>query len=90
MLLKYLPKYQIVNKLVLQRNIDEQSGYTSDVKLKELLGKQGKALTDLRPSGTAIIENKRIDVVTNGEYLVKGTKIIVVDEEGSKIVVEKK
>ena len=88
-LLKNLPKSQIWNKLVLQRNIEEGSGYTSDVKLKELLGKKGKALTDLRPSGTAIIENSRIDVVTNGEYIVKGTKVVVIDEEGSKIVVEK-
>ncbi len=89
LLLKNLPKTQIWNKLVLQRNIDAGSGYTSDVKLKELLGKKGKALTDLRPSGTAIIENSRIDVVTGGEYITKGTKVVVIDEEGSKIVVEK-
>lgn len=88
-LLKFLPKSQIWNKLVLNRNIDEQSGYTSEVKTKELVGKKGKALTDLRPSGSAIIENSRIDVVTNGEYIIKGTKIIVIDEEGSKVVVEK-
>lgn len=88
-LLKFLPKSQIWNKLVLNRNIDEQSGYTSEIKTKELVGKSGKALTDLRPSGSAIIEKNRIDVVTNGEYIIKGTKIIVIDEEGSKVVVEK-
>ncbi len=88
-LLKLLPKSEAFNKLVLRKNIDEQSGYTSDTKLKDLLGKQGKALTDLRPSGTAVIDKKRIDVVTAGEYLNKGTKVIVVQEEGSKIVVEK-
>lgn len=88
-LLKNLPKSQIWNKLVLKRNIEVGSGYTADEKIKELLGKKGKALTDLRPSGTAIIENSRIDVVTNGEYIVKGTKVVVIDEEGSKIVVEK-
>ncbi|MDX1700906.1 MAG: NfeD family protein, partial [Melioribacteraceae bacterium] len=89
-LLKFLPKSQIWKNLVLKKNIDEQSGYTSVEKVKELLGKHGKALTDLRPSGTALIENKRIDVVTNGEYLDKGTKLVVIEEEGSKIVVEKK
>jgi len=89
LLLKYLPKSKIWNNLVLRKNIDQQSGYTSDIKLKELLGKSGKAITDLRPSGAIKIENKRVDAVTNGEYLLKGTKVVVVQEEGSKIVVEK-
>ena len=88
-LIKFLPKSQLFNKLVLQRNIEGGSGYTSDVKVKEMLGKQGKALTDLRPSGTALIEDKRVDVVTHGEYINKGTKVIVIQEEGSKVVVEK-
>lgn len=88
-LLKYLPKTKIWNNLVLQKNIDEQSGYTSDKKIRELVGKTGKALTDLRPSGTAIIDDKRIDVVTSGEYIIKGVKIEVIAEEGSKIVVQK-
>lgn len=88
-LFKTLPKSQIWNKLVLQRNIEAGSGYTADIKLQELLGKTGKALTDLRPSGTVVIDKKRIDVVTNGEYIIKGTKVVVIDEEGSKIVVEK-
>ena len=88
-LLKYLPKTKIWSNLVLQKNIDEQSGYTSDKKIKELIGKTGKALTDLRPSGTALIDNNRVDVVTSGEYIIKGIKIVVIDEEGSKIVVQK-
>ncbi|PID57325.1 MAG: peptidase [Ignavibacteriae bacterium] len=87
-LLKFLPKTSIWNKLILNRNIDEQSGYTSDVKLKALLNQEGLALTDLRPSGTAKIKNERIDVVTNGEYITKGKKVRVIKEEGSKIVVE--
>ena len=55
-----------------------------------LIGKNGKALTDLRPSGTALIENSRIDVVTSGEYINKGSNILVISEEGSKIVVQKR
>lgn len=88
-LLKFLPKTQIWNKLVLQTNIDAKSGYVSTIQAKELIGKKGKALTDLRPSGTVLIDNKRIDVVTAGEYIERGNKIIVISEEGSKVVVEK-
>ncbi len=43
----------------------------------------------MRPSGIAQIDNKRIDVVTSGSYIQKETKIIVISEEGSKIVVDK-
>lgn len=88
-LLKFLPKTQIWNNLVLQTNIDAKSGYVSSIQAKELIGKKGKALTDLRPSGTALIDNKRIDVVTAGEYIERGNEIIVISEEGSKVVVEK-
>lgn len=87
-LLRFLPKTKIWNNLVLQKNIDEKSGYTAEQITKELYGKKGEALTDLRPSGMALIDGKRIDVVTNGEYLEKGTKIVVTFEEGSKVVVE--
>ncbi len=88
-LLKFLPRTEMFNKLILKKNIDGQSGYTAVEKVKDLLGKKGKAQTDLRPSGTAIIEGKRVDVVTSGEYVKRGAKIIVIESEGSKVVVEK-
>jgi len=74
--------------LILHKNIDERSGYAAEIKVKDLVGKKGIALTDLRPSGTALIENKRVDVVTFGNYITKGTNLIIVNEEGSKVVVE--
>ena len=55
-----------------------------------LIGAEGKSFTVLRPSGTAIINNKRYDVVTAGEYIKRGTIIVVTAVEGSKIVVMKK
>ncbi len=90
LLTKFLPKTQIWNKLILQTNIEAQSGYTSNVGLDHLIGAEGKSFTVLRPSGTAIINNKRYDVVTAGEYIKKGTTIVVTAIEGSKIVVMKK
>ena len=43
----------------------------------------------LRPAGIAEIEGKRIDVVTEGGYIEKGEKIIVISSEGIKVVVAK-
>ncbi len=88
-LLKFLPRTAMWNKLILKKNIDKKSGYTAEENVKDLVGKNGKAHTDLRPSGTAKIEGQRVDVVTTGEFIKRGSKIKVVAEEGSKVVVEK-
>ncbi|VAX27625.1 Putative membrane-bound ClpP-class protease associated with aq_911 [hydrothermal vent metagenome] len=86
---KTLPKTHVWNRLILRKNIEAKSGYTSNKKFSNLLKREGEALTDLRPAGTAIINDKRYDVVTQGEYIEKGNKIKVVAIEGSKIVVQK-
>ncbi len=89
LLTKFLPKSKTFGNLILQTNINQRSGYTSNIDLEHLLNKKGKAITVLRPSGIAIIEDKRYDVVTEGDYINKGTKIMVTKIEGSKIVVKK-
>jgi membrane-bound serine protease (ClpP class) len=52
-----------------------------------LVGKEGKALSKLRPSGIALIDGRRLDVVTDGEYIEKDSPIRVSDVEGTRIVV---
>jgi len=88
-LAKTLPKTAIWNKLILSKGIKAKSGYTSSKEFDHLVGLNGEALTDLRPSGTAIFEGKRFDVVTQGDYIVKDSKVEVMEVEGSKIVVKK-
>ncbi len=87
---KILPKTDMWNKLILKTNINAKSGYISKKEVSNLIGKTGTALTDLRPAGAIKLGRKRIDAVTAGEYIEKGAKIVIVQEEGSKIVVEEK
>lgn len=87
---KFLPKTKMWNNLILQANISSKAGYTSKLDLSSFIGAEGIALTDLRPSGTAVIHNKRIDVVTDGEFIKNGTPVIVNFIQGSKVVVEEK
>ena len=61
----------------------------SNVNRTDLLGKEGIALTVLRPSGTAVINNERLDVVTEGDFIDQNTKITVIKVEGVRIVVRK-
>lgn len=87
---KFLPKTKMWNNLILHADISSTSGYTSNINFSSLIGAEGIALTDLRPAGTAVINKKRIDVVTDGEFIKNGTKIVVNFIQGSKVVVEEK
>ena len=53
----------------------------------ELVGKAGTALTPLRPSGTAVINGQRVDVVTEGAMIDRDTPVKVVAVEGMRVVV---
>ncbi|MDB6123954.1 MAG: protease/transporter [Pedosphaera sp.] len=53
----------------------------------ELLNQTGTAYTQLRPAGTAVIGDRRIDVVTEGQLIEKGTPIQVVAVDGMRVVV---
>lgn len=48
---------------------------------------EGVTLTPLRPSGTALINNKKVDVISEGGYIALEKTIKVVKIEGSKVVV---
>jgi membrane-bound serine protease (ClpP class) len=53
----------------------------------EWLGAEGTALTALRPSGTAKIRDRRIDVITEGMLVDAGQPVAIVKIEGSTIFV---
>lgn len=53
----------------------------------ELLNQTGTAFTQLRPSGTALINGQRVDVITEGSLIEKGTPVKVVATEGIRVVV---
>lgn len=87
----YFPKTKFAKKLVLNKKEARSEGFSSQKEdEKSLLGKEGALLTSARPAGVAEIEGKRIDVVTDSEFLDKGDKIKVIKIDGNRIVIEKK
>jgi len=56
--------------------------------MEQYTGKSGRAITNLRPAGAAYIEGKRVDVVTQGEYIEKKTAISVHAVTGNQIIVK--
>ena len=74
---------------VLSLKTDLKAARPSTIIDESLLGKEGDALSQLRPSGIALIVGKRYDVVTEGDLLDKGTRIKVIDVSGNRLVVKK-
>lgn len=74
----------------LKTELSSDAGVTSQsAELEGYSGKTGIAVTNLRPSGIALIEGKRLDVVSRGEYIEKGSPVIVSAVTGNQIIVEK-
>jgi membrane-bound serine protease (ClpP class) len=68
---------------------DEKGFSPSSTVTDELVGAEGVALSPLRPSGIARLQERRCDVVTRGEMLEKGTRIVVIEVSGNRIVVKR-
>ncbi|HSG09412.1 MAG TPA: NfeD family protein [Longimicrobiales bacterium] len=66
---------------------DRDVGYESAPHRADLVGREGTALTDLRPAGTALIGDERVDVVSESEWIPAGTPVRVVTAEGYRHVV---
>jgi membrane-bound serine protease (ClpP class) len=86
---KFLPGTPIWGRLILATSENQKEGFVSNPDLSFLVGKRGKALSLLRPAGIAIIEGKRYDVVSEGEFIQKDEEVEVTEVIGSKIIVKR-
>ena len=84
-LFRYLPRARVARPLVNQ----DMLSVAGVGEYQNLLGAIGQALTDLRPAGLAQFGERRVDVVSRGDYITKGTSVRIVEIEGNRVVVEK-
>ncbi|WP_300667037.1 NfeD family protein [Desulfoluna sp.] len=76
--------------ITLKQQLKRSEGATSQKKgLDHFVGLEGRALTDLRPSGVALLGDERIDVVTRGEYIEKGSPLRVLSVTANRVIVKK-
>ncbi|WP_244877151.1 NfeD family protein [Carnobacterium inhibens] len=78
-----------LQKLVLQNNLDKESGFSSNTDASAYLGKTGETTTPLRPSGKVQFEDTELDVVSTGEHIDTNVSVIVTKVEGYKIIVRR-
>jgi len=65
-----------------------EEGFTASVEEdKDLLGAQGVAVTNLRPAGMARINDRRVNVMADGQMIPVNTRIEVIKVEGNRVVV---
>ena len=87
-MLKFLPKTKFGRQLVLDTDLSAETGFTSEPLVEhELVGKVGIAMSTLRPAGVADIDGKRIDVVSDGEFIDPGEPVRVDRVDGNRVVV---
>ena len=66
---------RVKTPFVLDTEIKAEKGYINAADLEYLVGKEGTAVTDLRPAGKCDIEGVEFDVRTEGRYIERGGKV---------------
>lgn len=75
-------------QISLQDVMDAEAGYTSTSYLDNFVGRQGIAYTVLRPSGKVKIGGELYDASTQGDFIEKDSRIVVISQEGTSLRVK--
>jgi membrane-bound serine protease (ClpP class) len=90
LLMRFLPRLPFGKALILNTGLGAGSGYTSEPPDDAgWLGREGIALSPLRPAGVVDIEGERVDVVSDGEFVAAGERVRVTRVDGNRIVVRR-
>jgi membrane-bound serine protease (ClpP class) len=87
--MRFLPKTRAMRQLVLSHATTADAGFVSAPTETALVGVVGTAVTDLHPTGKAELAGTRHDVLTEGDYIERGTKVRVVEATAGRIVVRR-
>ena len=74
--------------IVLKDRIEAEAVKPSSGSLEHLIGRTGKTLTPLRPSGIAVIDGQRYSVETQATFIDRDSEITVLKVDGTKITVQ--
>jgi len=76
------------NLIMLRDAQHADAGYVSAESDLALMGCEGTVLTALRPAGTIMVGDKRVDAVSDGTFIEEQKRVRVVQVHGSRVVVE--
>lgn len=74
--------------VTLRYRLSRDDGVTSQSpELADYIDAEGIAVTDLHPAGMAVINGKKLDVVSRGDYIDKGSQLVVTEVTANQIIV---
>lgn len=89
-LASHLSENRLWRKITLSFRLTSHEGYISSIEnLSKWKGKHGVACTVLRPAGKVNIDGSILDAVTVGDFIEKGTPVVVLKTESNRVVVQK-
>jgi len=88
LLARYLPKTSLFRQIALATAVGREDGYASAPDVDDLVGQTGIAATDLHPGGWADFGERRVNVISYGAFIEKGTPIRIAEVHGNRIVVD--
>ncbi len=84
------PRTHFGRWMIMKDSMQKDQGYHSDYYTsKNMMGKEGITESELRPSGIAIFDGERYDVVSDAEFLEPRTRVKVIKSDGNRLVVER-
>ncbi len=87
LLFKLMTKTKFWHKLTAPGVESTDQGYNTSVGWENLRGEQGVASTDLRPAGWITVNNQRVFVVSEGDFISKGDTVTILSVDGNRVVV---
>ncbi|MDJ0840571.1 MAG: NfeD family protein [Acidobacteriota bacterium] len=82
-----------LGRVALREEMTADRGFVGIDEHNHLIGRQGRAHTDLRPSGMLAIEidgrEEHLDCIAEGGYITKGEPVVVTEERGPSLVVRR-
>ena len=88
-MLKLLNSGKLKSPIVLHEKLDKDNGFISSDDLNYLVGREGKAVTDLRPAGKVSVDDLVLDVISGGPFIEKGAPVKITGVSNSALVVKK-
>ena len=83
-------KGKLPGKLILKDAESKADGYSGTLDLTGYMGKTGTVVSICRPVGNVDFDGNKLEVVSLGEFIEKGTEVEVVEVEGNRVVVKAK
>jgi len=88
-LIFYLWPYSPMGRKLIRTAEDDVTvaNMAGNAELESLRGKTGRTISPLRPSGVAVFDGRRIDVITEGLMVEPGQWVKCVDVRANKVIV---